>query len=116
MADGSAPILLTDVEPYCDDAIVVLFAGGGGSDIAIEGALGRGACAALNHWHVALGVHEINYPETAHYLADVMETDCRSVLPGRKIGLPSQRAMIFSRLRMVWPPWSATASTRYSST
>lgn len=66
---------------------VVLFAGGGGSSIAIKRALGRHPDAALNHWPLALSVHLVNFPDAEHHCADVMETDPRHVLPGERIGL-----------------------------
>lgn len=66
---------------------VVLFAGGGGSSIAVQRATGRPVDAALNHWPLALSVHQRNHPEAEHHCADVMETDPRDVLPGEPIGL-----------------------------
>jgi hypothetical protein len=69
------------------ERIVVGFAGGGGSSIAIAEALGVHPDAALNHWDVALGVHAANFPETAHYCADIRETDPNTVCPGERIGL-----------------------------
>lgn len=90
MADGSAPILFDDTRSLAADAgkaIVVLMAGFGGVTIAVKAALGRDAEAVLNHWPLALGVHAANNPNTIHHCADVMETDCRTVLPGREIGL-----------------------------
>lgn len=67
--------------------IVVSFAGGGGSSIAIAEALGVHPDAALNHWPTALAVHQANYPDAAHYCADIFDTDPRDVLPGEEIGL-----------------------------
>jgi DNA (cytosine-5)-methyltransferase 1 len=67
--------------------IVVGFAGGGGSSIAIGQALGVHPDAALNHWPTALAVHAENFPGAAHYCADILDTDCREVLPGEEIGL-----------------------------
>jgi DNA (cytosine-5)-methyltransferase 1 len=70
-----------------DPAIVVGFAGGGGSSLAVEAALDRHPDAALNHWPLALAVHERNFPGAEHHCADIHDTDCRSVCPGRRIGL-----------------------------
>ena len=67
--------------------IVVGFAGGGGSSLAIEEALGVHPDAALNHWPVALGVHQVNFPDATHFCADIFETDPRWVCPGEPIGL-----------------------------
>jgi DNA (cytosine-5)-methyltransferase 1 len=68
-------------------AVVIGFAGGGGSSIAVAQALGFHPDAALNHWPLALKVHERNFPGAAHHCADITETDCRHVVPGRDIGL-----------------------------
>ncbi|HYD26918.1 DNA cytosine methyltransferase [Brevundimonas sp.] len=90
MADGSFARA-----PLASDSIalqgrrkrrVVGFAGGGGSSIAIHHVLGA-VDAALNHWPTALAVHERNFPEAAHYCADIFDTDCRDVCPGEEIEL-----------------------------
>jgi DNA (cytosine-5)-methyltransferase 1 len=85
VADGSGSIAasLLDMPP----AIVNLFAGWSGTTLAIEHALGRHPDAVLNHWDVALGVHKRNWPDCDHFQADALETDCRIVCPGRRIGL-----------------------------
>jgi len=87
-----------DVPPRADrlpdlfsPAIVDIFAGCGGASVGIEQALvevglGRGIDLMVNHWDVAVGVHEMNHPLTHHLHADVREVDPRSVLPGRPIG------------------------------
>lgn len=88
MADGSGPInVAAALGVTRRKRIVVGFAGGGGSSLACEMALDRHPDAALNHWTVAIGVHAANFPGAEHHCADIMETDCRSVLPGEAIGL-----------------------------
>lgn len=67
--------------------IVVGFAGGGGSSIAIEAALGVHPDAAINHWWPAIAAHQENFPDCAHYLSDIFEVDPNEVLPGEEIGL-----------------------------
>jgi DNA (cytosine-5)-methyltransferase 1 len=86
VADGSQQFAVAD--PCADlPAIVNLFAGWGGTSLAIEHALGRHPDAAMNHWEIALGVHKRNWPDAEHYQADCLETDPRIVCPGRRIGL-----------------------------
>ena len=68
-------------------AIVVLFAGWGGSSMAIEHALGRHPDAALNHWELALGVHKANWPNAEYHIAGALETNPHTVCVGRPIGL-----------------------------
>lgn len=98
MADGSGPIqaaldAAAQVWPSweglgpLDYAIVVGFAGGGGSSLGIEQALGRHPDAALNHWPTAISVHAVNFPDAEHHCGDIMETDPRTVCPGKPVGL-----------------------------
>lgn len=51
--------------------IVDLFAGGGGASQGIEQGLGRGVSVAINHWDLAIQMHEANHPLTAHSRSDV---------------------------------------------
>ncbi|HTK34576.1 MAG TPA: DNA cytosine methyltransferase [Caulobacteraceae bacterium] len=83
MRRSSDPIVV----PGAAEADVVLFAGGGGSSIAIEEALGKEPDAALNHWPLACSVHQVNFPRAETHCADVMDTDCRIVVPGRPVRL-----------------------------
>lgn len=109
------------------EADVVLFAGGGGSSIAVEQALGKHPDAALNHWPLAIGVHMRNFPDAEHHCADVMETSPLSVVPGRPIRLlwlsPDCRhfspakgsAIVSERIRaLAWSamPWVALRRPR----
>lgn len=88
MADGFASLSSASLDGVEEPpAIVVLFAGAGGTSIAAEHALGRGPDAALNHDDWALGVHRRNYPDCEHHQADALETDPRVVCYGRRIGL-----------------------------
>lgn len=84
---GFAPLEVQSANAPKDYAIVIGFAGGGGTAQAAELALGRHPDAAINHWPTAIAVHETNYPDAEHHCADMMETDPRSVCPGREIGL-----------------------------
>jgi len=63
---------------------VVYFAGVGGSSLGYEAALGTHPQVALNHWPVAIGVHQQNFPDTEHIIADVFDVDPRVVRPGVK--------------------------------
>ena len=53
---------------------VDLFAGGGGASTGLEAAMGSVA-VAVNHSPIAIAVHELNHPETTHYVSDVFEVD-----------------------------------------
>lgn len=58
-----------------DEAIVVGFAGGGGSSDGVRRALGRAPDFAYNHNPVALWMHQVNHPETHHVCADLWGVD-----------------------------------------
>jgi DNA (cytosine-5)-methyltransferase 1 len=78
-------VLRTD--EWQDEIIVDSFAGGGGASTGIEKAIGRSVDVAINHNQAAIAMHEVNHPETLHYLEDVWQVDPRTVYPGRRIGL-----------------------------
>lgn len=67
--------------------VVDLFAGGGGASTGIEQAIGRHVDIAINHDADAIGMHEINHPQTRHYQADVWEVDPVLVTAGMPVGL-----------------------------
>lgn len=67
--------------------VVDLFAGGGGASTGIEQAIGRHVDIAINHDADAIGMHEINHPQTRHYQADVWEVDPELVTAGMPVGL-----------------------------
>ncbi len=60
-----------------------LFAGAGGSS---EGARQAGARVvwAANHWPLAVEVHELNHPETAHACQDLTQADFRALVRGAR--------------------------------
>ncbi|BCX51626.1 hypothetical protein CTYAZ2_12080 [Comamonas testosteroni] len=64
-----------------------LFAGGGGASTGMEQAIGRHVDIAINHDPDAIGMHEINHPQTRHYRADVWEICPRQVTGGQAVGL-----------------------------
>lgn len=72
-------------------ACVDLFAGLGGFSIGAEQAFVDGGYRdryidlMVNHWDVAVGVHEVNHPMTQHLHASVWEVDPNEVLLGRPI-------------------------------
>lgn len=75
-----------------DEAIVDLFAGGGGASTAILMATGRHPDVAVNHDPNAVALHAANHPTTRHYCCDVFEVDpkeaCRDAHGNlRKVGL-----------------------------
>lgn len=67
--------------------VVDLFAGGGGASTGIEQAIGRHVDIAINHSADAIGMHEVNHPQTRHYCADVFEIDPRMATMGQPVGL-----------------------------
>jgi C-5 cytosine-specific DNA methylase family protein len=72
---------------FDDEIIVDLFAGGGGMSTAIHDAIGISPHIACNHDADAISMHEVNHPQTEHYLSDVFELDPRSSTRGRPVGL-----------------------------
>ena len=70
-----------------DEIEVDLFAGGGGASTGIEQATGRPVAVAVNHDADAVGMHEVNHPQTRHHLADVWEVDPVQACGGRPVGL-----------------------------
>lgn len=57
------------------ELVIDLFAGGGGASTGIEQAIGRHVDIAVNHDPDAVGMHEINHPQTHHYIEDVWKVD-----------------------------------------
>ena len=70
-----------------DELVIDLFAGGGGASTGIEQAIGRHVDIAVNHDPDAVGMHEMNHPQTKHYLCDVFEVDPLEAAQGRAVGL-----------------------------
>jgi DNA (cytosine-5)-methyltransferase 1 len=70
-----------------EEITVDLFAGGGGMSTAIEQAIGRYVDVAVNHNAEAISMHEVNHPQTRHYIGDVFEVDPRDASDGRAVGL-----------------------------
>lgn len=73
--------------PIAHELIIDLFAGGGGASTGIELAVGRHVDIAINHDPDAVGMHEINHPQTEHYLKDVWDVDPLEAVQGRRVGL-----------------------------
>lgn len=73
--------------PLATALVIDLFAGGGGASTGIEQAIGRHVDIAINHDPDAIGMHEVNHPQTKHYLSDVWEVDPLEVTRGRPVGL-----------------------------
>lgn len=70
-----------------DELVVDLFAGGGGASTGIEQAIGRHVDIAINHDPDAVGMHEVNHPQTRHYLEDVFDVCPLEATAGRPVGL-----------------------------
>lgn len=73
--------------PIAAKLVIDLFAGGGGASTGIEQAIGRHVDVAVNHDADAIGMHEVNHPQTRHYRADVREVDPLAVTRGQLVGL-----------------------------
>ncbi|MDD2975544.1 DNA cytosine methyltransferase [Aquabacterium sp.] len=73
--------------PIALKQIVDLFAGGGGASTGIEQAVGRHVDIAINHDPDAIGMHEVNHPQTKHYIADVWEVCPIQATEGMPVGL-----------------------------
>lgn len=67
--------------------VIDLFAGGGGASTGIEQAIGRHVDIAINHDADAIGMHEINHPQTRHYREDIRKVDPLAVTRGELVGL-----------------------------
>lgn len=72
--------------PFEKELVVDLFAGGGGASLGISWAY-REPDVAVNHNPVAVGVHEMNHPDTKHYRCDVFEVDPIEATGGRPVGV-----------------------------
>lgn len=66
--------------------VVDIFAGGGGWSTAYELATGQHVHVAINHNPDALSMHEVNHPQTRHFIADVWEVCPREATEGRPVG------------------------------
>lgn len=64
---------------------VQLFAGGGGASQGERDATGESPDVAVNHWPVAVAMHEANHPETTHHISDVFEVDPLVATGGRPV-------------------------------
>lgn len=73
--------------PISRELVIDLFAGGGGASTGIEQAIGRHVDIAVNHDPDAIGMHEVNHPQTRHYIEDVWRVDPLVVTEGRPVGL-----------------------------
>jgi len=92
MADGSSQTgfnfprrtLASALRP--GEIVVDFFAGGGGASEALRQALGRDPDIAVNHDHLAIGMHAANHPFTQHMEADVWTVDILREVAGRRVG------------------------------
>lgn len=73
--------------------VIDLFAGGGGASTGIEQAIGRHVDVAINHDADAIGMHEVNHPQTRHYREDIRRIDPLAVTRGELVGLAQGRAL-----------------------
>lgn len=71
-----------------DEISIDLFCGAGGTSTGIKMALGESPMFALNHNHVAIGVHDANHPDTIHLESDVFAMDPAQHIPAdKRVGL-----------------------------
>lgn len=73
--------------PIAHELVIDLFAGGGGASVGIEQAIGRHVDIAINHDPEAVLLHQVNHPQTQHFVSDVYEVEPRAVTRGRPVGL-----------------------------
>lgn len=69
------------------EIVVDLFAGGGGTSLGIEWAIGRSPMVAVNHDPVAIAMHAANHPRTRHLVGNVWDVRPSDVADGRRVGL-----------------------------
>ncbi|MDR1695608.1 MAG: DNA cytosine methyltransferase [Endomicrobium sp.] len=73
--------------PLNGELAIDLFAGGGGASTGIEMAIGRHVDNAINHDPEALGMHEVNHPQTRHHIEDIWKVIPSDVTQGSPAGL-----------------------------
>ena len=69
------------------ELVIDNFAGGGGTSSGLEEALGRPVDIAVNHNPVAIAMHEVNHPETRHYVENIWEVDPKEACGSRRAGI-----------------------------
>ncbi len=96
-----SPFKATYQDDLMREVIVVNFAGGGGSCVGIEQALGRPVDYAVNHDPAAIAMHAVNHPLTTHFQEDVFAIDPVKATEGRPVGLGwfSPGCTFFSKAR-----------------
>lgn len=67
-----------------DEIAIDLFCGAGGTSTGMREAIGESPMFALNHNPVALGVHDLNHPDTIHLESDVFAMDPAQHVPADK--------------------------------
>lgn len=73
--------------PLAHEMVIDLFAGGGGASTGIEQAIGRHVDIAINHDPQAVSLHQVNHPQTRHFVSDVFEVEPLAVTNGQPVGL-----------------------------
>lgn len=69
------------------ELVVDLFAGGGGTSLGIEWALGRSVDVAVNHDENAVAMHRANHPSSQHFCESVFKVDPAKATSNRPVGL-----------------------------
>ncbi|MDT0635062.1 DNA cytosine methyltransferase [Spectribacter hydrogenooxidans] len=69
------------------ELVIDLFAGGGGTSIGLEQALGRPVDIAVNHDPQAVSMHRANHPDTEHFCESVFKVNPVRVTRGLPVGL-----------------------------
>jgi DNA (cytosine-5)-methyltransferase 1 len=70
-----------------DSEVVDLYCGGGGTTAGMEAALGRPVSLAVNHWDVAIAVHQANHPQTRHHHCDIWNVAPVHATGGRPVSV-----------------------------
>ncbi len=81
--------MLTDqyILDLANELVIDSFAGGGGASTGIERAIGRHVDIAINHDREALGMHEVNHPQTRHLREDVFAVNPLAVTRGKPVAI-----------------------------
>lgn len=69
------------------ELVIDLFAGGGGTSLGLEQALGRPIDIAVNHDPQAVSMHRANHPDTEHFCESVFKVNPMRVTRGLPVGL-----------------------------
>ena len=91
--------------------VIDLFAGGGGASTGIEQAIGGHVDVAVNHDADAIGMHEVNHPQTRHFRTDIRDADPSRSRAARRWACCMPRPTVPTTARR----WAASRAARKSA-